>query len=148
MKPDGDILFTKHILKKTAKDLGVDIKVIEYLYSFCIEYLHKQIEATDCCAFELPNLGILYIKEKFLKEELAAKTEELKKNPKDTVNKKQKIALEHKLNLLNTYKKGRKRSSEESYHVKEDRYNCQGKSPEEIQDFQNNIYNEQNFDNS
>lgn len=141
-----DIAFTKEVINRTARELGVSSKTINYLYKFCLEYLYKQMEATDCCAFDLPTLGTLYIKSDYLNNELQDKISEFTKDPENTRLRKEKLVLEHKQKALDTHIKISNRPLSLSFHHKKERFSLRyfnhGNNIEEMQDIQNTLYNE------
>lgn len=141
---DSDIMLTKELINKTARELGVHKKVVSYLYDFMVEYIHKQTNATDCCSFFLPHLGTMYVKADFIDDFIQDKIKDLEKNPNNIAAKKSKIAYEHKKRALKFYVQNSGRPLSSSFHHRRENikkwYFNKGKSIEEMQDIQNRVY--------
>jgi len=139
-----EIYFTKQILNKTARELGFSQKTVAYAYQFFIDYLHKNIESTNCSAFYIPYLGVLYAKEKEITNQYFDKAAELEKDPDNTTVKKQKIALGHKRDLMRKFIMAMDRPLSQSNHHKTERFDRiitrRGWTPEKLQEFQNEIF--------
>lgn len=70
---EKEVLFTKDILKQVADETGFDIKTVEYVYKYIMQYLHHMIQYTAAVCFFIPHLGKLYIKTYYVYEVLKKK---------------------------------------------------------------------------
>jgi len=140
----NDIAFTNEVINRSARELGRTPKEMEYLYKFCVDWIHKQTEATDCCSFKLPFLGTMYIKNKYVQEVISECEAKLERNPEDKASKKRKIAYQYKKDILDNYLKETGRPNSSSHHHKMEnilkRSFNYGKKIEEMQDEQNRVY--------
>jgi len=136
----SEIAFVKDIVKKTAEDLGVTEYSVERLYIFYALYMNTILNRTDCCAWKIPHLGTLYIKESYIDETL----KNIDSSDLQEYNKrKRKLLLTYKKDALKIYKQRLKRTMEESFHCMPEEIEKHGnKTLEQIQYLQNTVYEE------
>lgn len=141
-----DIMFTREIINRTARETGETPKAVEYLYNYMLMYLYKQVEYTDCCAFRFPKLGIIYIKEDYINKKIQELEARISSDPDNIENRKRKIAMEHKKEAIKKYLSQTGRPiSECNHYVPEKifkRFYSHGKPINEMVEVQNRLYRE------
>jgi len=142
-----DISFTKDIIEKTAKELNITKEAVNYLYTFCIQYMHTQLHSTDACSFHITNLGYLYIDAEYVDKVIEETSAEIEKNGITVELRKRKLNFQHKKKALEIYSQRVKRTykpKDWSYHYQKDSFDCPeltgGRTKEEMQYFQNRFY--------
>lgn len=66
----SDILFFSKIVEETSEELGVSEKAIKAAYNNYVSYLQYIANYEPTLAIRIPYIGVIYIRQKYLQEEI------------------------------------------------------------------------------
>ena len=117
-----EISFTDDIIKAVAKSRGLPERTVREIYYTAIDVLHNLTYNKDAVSFRLPNLGVLYVKYKHVKERI--KYFKMVNNYKNKIHTRRIKMWEKKketLEKLREFNWGRKQGARKSPHFLEDK---------------------------
>lgn len=76
----SDILFFDKLLDKVSEETGLEKRAIRFAYDNYVSYLQYVANYTDYLSIQIPYLGTLYIRQRYLDEELLLMSKGKKKD--------------------------------------------------------------------